>query len=686
MSLRDLKIEKCYETKSLKTSLVDEFYIPALENSNLYLRIAGFFSSSSLAVVSKGLSGLLKNNGKMKLLISPELSESDYNVLKNKESLNEFDPLFKDFDIENFADDENLKLFAWMLANEKIEIKIVIDKNSKNSLFHQKIGIFIDGSDILSFSGSINETAQAWLNNIEEFKTFKSWDANQCEYLIPDLQKFNDYWDNNRKDIAMVFDIPNAIKDRIVKIKPRDVYDLNIMRRYKVDIHNKNNTLSLFEHQKNAVNMWLTNNKELLMEMATGTGKTRTAIGCILEQMKTKEPTVYLIATPQNTLSKQWRDDIEGLNIQFDINKIVDGSNKNWKKDLETILSDIMLGVRENAILFTSHDLCCKPDFINIIKSCKYNTKFMFVCDEVHAMGAEQQSNGLLEEYDYKVGLTATPERMFDDGTEIIRKYFGNKSFEFTIYDAMHTINPRTGHYFLNKYKYIPIFVDMTDEEMSKYRKYNKMIATEMSKDEPDYKKIEGWRMSRANITKNAFNKLKAYNDLIFSLNYTERLQDCITFVSPEQIDDVMSICSSQMITRAKITQAESATKVVNLDGDSERQDIIKKFSSTDIQVLVGIYCLDEGIDIPRARIAVLMSSSTNPREYVQRIGRVIRYAPNKPISLIFDLVVLGDNDGLNLKEARRSLMLAENAENYAEVIEKFNSKGVDTSCLLVTK
>lgn len=251
MSYKDIIIEPSYETTGIKTQLLEEFYIPMLEQTSYYFRIAGFFSSTSLAIASKGIEGLIHNNGKMRLLISPKISEEEFIILKEQKHLKEDMSIFSNFDIKDFLSCDHLKAFAWMLANDRLEIKIVVDKNNKNSLFHQKVGIGYDlDGNILSFSGSINETAQAWLSNIEEFKTFKSWENGQMVYVLSDLKKFNAYWNDERKDTADVYDIPESIKNKIIQVAPYDINDIEIMRKYKNGNKQMNNTISLFEHQK----------------------------------------------------------------------------------------------------------------------------------------------------------------------------------------------------------------------------------------------------------------------------------------------------------------------------------------------------------------------------------------------------------------------------------------------------
>ena len=614
----------------------------------------------------------------MYLLISPELSEEDFSVISKSEKLENDAFLFSDFALD--AKEDNLKALAWLLGNGRLEIKIVVGKKSRNSLFHQKVGIFFDDEgNILFFSGSINETAQAWINNIEEFKVFRSWNAGQIEYLQADLNKFSSYWKNERKDTAIVFDLPSSIKEKIIQIRPRDVWDLNIMRRYKKDHEIKNNKLSLFPHQALAVEAWVENDYSLLMEMATGTGKTRTAIGCLLKKLEDNEVLLTIVATPQNTLSRQWKDDFVKLNIALDYNAIIDESVSKWPKKLELLLLDLNEKRIRTAIIFTTHATASDSKFVDVILKNKFKTKILFIADEVHATESAKQRDALLPEYDYRIGLSATPERMFDEGgTSLIRNYFGDKSFEFTIADALSTINPLTGRSFLNHFTYHPIFVELTPSENKRFNKYSQQIAILKAQDEYDPDDLQKLYDRRAAVSKNAEGKYYALSKLFDQL-IPDSIVDTILFVSDKQIKGAFDILSEKHIKRAKITERESASKVVNNDGDTERQEIISQFNQRQLQVLVGIKCLDEGIDIPNARIAILMSSSTNPREFVQRVGRVIRQAVNKKTSEIYDFIAFSDSAaGLLEKEAKRAQLIAVNADNYNEVREAFSQRGVN--------
>lgn len=687
MGLRDLTLRSSYETEESRTHLLDTFYVPVLEQATAYYRIAGYFSSAALTVAARGIEGLIHNGGRMYLLISPTLSRSDYDAIQTYGGLREDNALFRDSDFPENAND-SVRALAWLLAQDRLKIKIVVGRRSPESLFHQKVGIITDGrGDQISFSGSVNETAQGWTENIEEFKVFRSWEPGQLEYVKDDLRKFMEFWKNRRPAIAEAYDIPDAIREKLLRVRPDDVMELSIMQRYGTHTgQDKPNTLSLFPHQEEAVQQWKNNRGALLVEMATGTGKTRTAIGCMVETLKKEPQFLTIVATPQNTLSRQWQGDLKKLHIRLDGEPIIDGSNPHWRRDLKMLLLAMGRTVRQ-AILFTTHETASSDAFIHLIHQYKGRTKILFICDEVHAIGADKQRRALLPEYEYRVGLSATPERLFDEeGSRLIRDYFGEKSFTFTIADALRTINPVTGRPFLNPYVYHPQFVDLSEEEYRKYKRIQKIIAglnqeIQHRKEkhlpyDTEQEALEKQYRNRANIVKNAAEKLPALGRLLDKLR-PETIRDMILFVSDKQMEGCMKLLAAKGMTRAKITEEISAKKM-NDAGLTDRQQIIEDFSHHTLQVILGIKCLDEGIDITSARVAMLLANSTNPREYIQRIGRVIRPGQGKAMSEIFDWIVLGPEDKPLLKnELKRVAFIAENADNREEVYRIFEEKGV---------
>ena len=202
-----------------------------------------------------------------------------------------------------------------------------------------------------------------------------------------------------------------------------------------------------------------------------------------------------------------------------------------------------------------------------------------------------------------------------------------------------------------------------------------------MNQEDPDLDILNTLRTKRAEVLKNAELKFDELKKTIVSLSSKGRIRDTIIFATDKQIDGTLKYLNSINITRSKITEEESASKKMGINGLTERQEIINQFKQGKIQVLIGIKCLDEGIDIKNARIAILMASSTNPREYVQRVGRVIRPDDNKQNSIIFDFIVRPNDESfisILEKEGKRAMLIAQNAINYNEVKQLFEDSGVN--------
>jgi superfamily II DNA or RNA helicase len=677
---------------------LEDFYIPVLNEAIEYKRIAGFFSSSSLAIAARGIKGLIKNNGKMKLLISPRLSKNDIKTIENSINKPEIyleNKLMSELDnIQNILERNYVYALGWLLVNDMLEIKVVVPKNKNDQflsfdevnsrgIFHQKVGIFKDlEGNIISFSGSINETSTGWLENIEEFKVFKLWEDGQKDYCKGDIDKFDSFWNSNRNNVE-ILDLPKAVKKHLIDNAPEDIFNVLSVKNYRKEKKKvmEINSLSLFDYQEEAVKKWENNNRRLILEMATGTGKTRTAIGCITKLNQIKR-LVVIIATPQNTLTLQWKNEIEKLNIRYDSFIIADSTNTKWKTQLENSLLDLSFNLENMIIVYTTHATCSSNDFIKIISKNKRNIKYFFVGDEAHGLGAYKTQRGLLELYDYRLGLSATPKRWYDDiGTEKLYNFFGNDSFEFSINDALNNINPLTNKPYLVNYTYKPYFTTLTEEELGEYKKLSKKISklSNYSKDSDKYLKYrENLIFNRANIHKSADNKYEIFNYILEEINV---LKDTLIFVSPEQIDNVIELLNKKGIVAKKFTQEEGTVPLSKFNGRTERQYIIDKFKENKYDVLVAIKCLDEGIDIPSAKNAILMASSTNPREYIQRIGRVIRQSEDKKEAIIYDIIIKPNYENLNKnfiefeksifeKEMARVLEIAENASNNAEAYE----------------
>ena len=694
----ELNLKSSYETG--QDDLVEEFYVPVLRCAKSYDRIAGFFSSSSLAVAAKGIAGFINNHGIMRLIVCPRLDEKDAEVLELVSTNPEvfLEDKYKDMfdDLEDSLQDQHIAALGWMIANGYLEIKLAIVKRNgkiytgneieQSGIFHQKVGILTDfEGNKISFSGSINETASGWLYNIEEFKVFSSWNEEK-KYLIKDEQKFQEFW-NNQRNSVQIYTLPESVKRKLIEKSRSFSMEFDILHDYKKYNEKKrelNSKLNLFFYQKDAVKKWIRNGYKLLFQMATGTGKTRTAFGCIAELLLIKSKLIVIVACPQGTLSLQWKNEIEKLPFNFELSEIIDGTNKKWKNSLQEVVLRIATGFYNTAIIFTTHVTGAKADFINIINKSSSEINYLFIGDEVHGLGASISRHALLERYNYRIGLSATPSRWFDEsGTKILDEYFGGDTYEFSIRDALTTINPATGKPFLVPYTYNLEFVDLTEKELSNYAKISKDVRklSVYSKNSDEYiDKLERLLFKRAKIIKDADNKYDKLKEILISM---QEIHDLIIFVSPEQINRVMQILYELRVPVHSFTQ-KAGTIIEKKYGDmTERQYIIKHFKEGNFRVLVAIKCLDEGIDIPSAQNAILMANSTNPREYIQRIGRVIRQSPGKTNANIWDITIRPSNSKLsdtNLiefdklicnKEKKRIFDIVENASNNVEALKK---------------
>jgi superfamily II DNA or RNA helicase len=649
MSFRDIDIAYSYETG--RDDPVNEFYVPLLAEAISYDRIAGFFTSSSLAIAARGIAGLIRNSGIMRIIACPQLDEKDAAIIQNViEHPDDYvsKQLLKDLEcIEDEFQKDHLRALGWMLANGFLEIRIALVKQKNTeitdykSLFHQKIGIMKDREgNLLSFSGSINETASGWLTNIEEFKVFRSWELGQDSYLDSDVKRFEEFWNGLRPNVV-IKTLPSAVQEKLISIGQEFSQEHFIAKKYIRTRKEKTieEKLSLFTYQKDAFNKWKANNYKLLFEMATGTGKTRTAITCINHFLQIASKGLVIISCPQSTLSMQWKDEIDKIGIGVDTVIIADGAHK-WRESLEKELKLLALGFSKSAIIYTTHTTVCSKDFISIVKSNIANIPVCFVGDEAHGLGAYKAKNALLDEYSYRIGLSATPSRWFDEyGSKILIDYFGNDSFNFTIAQALTTINPLTNRPFLVEYEYYPVFVSLTESELEKYAILTSRIKkmSTYSKDSDEYQsRLEKLLFDRANIEKNAELKYDALVEIL----QNRSIENTLIFVSDAQINKVMRILQKNNIIAHRFTQDQGTAPEKKFGGLSERQYLINKFKDGTYQALVAIKCLDEGIDIPIAQTAIIMASSTNPREYIQRIGRVIRQSKGKDRAYIYDFIL----------------------------------------------
>lgn len=628
--LRNADIKFKYDSD--KDNLVEEFYIPVLSNSIEYYRMSGYFSSSSLAISARGIADFIINGGKMKLLCNAQLTKEDYEIIEETRQ-NSVDYIQCRFleDLHSIEDEfikDHVKALGWMLANGFLEIKIAIPKDKKG-IFHSKVGILRDNeNNLVSFSGSDNETAAGWLYNIEEFKVFRSWDSGEEKYVKSDVDTFNDYW-NGVTERTDIIDLPSAVRDELIEFAPVSRKELVVISR------KTRKPINLREYQEDAIDSWFNHDCRGLFEMATGTGKTITSLSAFKQLSSTKDKLVTVIACPQLHLIDQWIKDVEN----FHSGKILKASSKEkWKDKVSALARDFYMDLEDHVVIMTTHDTLASDYFIKKIKKIKSDK--LLIVDEVHGIGSSKRLKGLIEDYNYRLGLSATPKRWFDEeGTQAIYDYFGDVVFEFDIERALTDFNPDTGKHYLTPYYYYPIIVDLTNEEYSKYKELSKKIAKALARKKNNNEKISLSALcnERQKVINNAENKYEEFRKL---LREHEGIDKLIVYCSDRQIDRVQEILIEEnVIPQHRFTHKESSGKTQK-ELFSQREKILYNFEKGNYKALVAIKCLDEGVDVPVAENAIILSSTSNPREHVQRRGRILRNAPGKDHATIYDFLV----------------------------------------------
>ena len=625
MAFTEMSLKETYDSD--EDHVLNDFYNPVLSQSVRYDRLAGYFSSTTLAACAKGMAQFLQNRGKMRLVTSIQISTDDQKAIKEGLETPEgaiSRIMEKDLNLEDRLKSDYLSALSWMLAEKTLEIKVVVPLTSDGSyntktldhgsIYHQKIGILYDRDEnVVTFSGSINETGRAWHENVEEFKVFCSWKPGQDKYGSEDAKRFEKFW-YGKSNRARVFDLPTAIRQRLIRSAP----DTEAEAVLKLTRGKTNNDLR--DYQVKAINNWFANDRRGILEMATGTGKTLTAIYCIKRILNAGNLShkLIVITCPYIHLLEQWIRDLEKQGIK---SEEFHGKVTSWRDGLANHILRLNDGIRKELVVVTTHDTFSSKKFTDIINQCSVSS--LIVADEVHKLGTEHRSEGLLDTYECRLGLSATPERYFDgEGTKRIFTYFGEKVFEYSLEDAI-----KDGY--LSEYKLFPHTAYLSSEEMDRYNDCSRQYAIESNKEKPDAALLKNCMIRRSNIIRNADSKLAVFENILTGM---DKLDHCLVYCSSEQLNDVSEILYKHKIIYHRFTYKE--------DKD-ERVKLLNAFSNGDMDVLLAIKCLDEGVDVPSTKTAIILASSGNPAEFVQRRGRVLRPYKGKDYAIIHDLVTL---------------------------------------------
>jgi superfamily II DNA or RNA helicase len=654
------------EYRSFRTDIVKEFFIPVLSETGVYKRAVGFFSSSSLLEVSEGITGLVKNNGYIQLISSPYLSEDDFEAIKRGYS--ERDRIRNILinhllEPSSYFEEQRLNILANLIKDGSLNIKIAFTKNiSGLGLYHEKMGIANDfDGNVIAFSGSLNESQTAFKANYEAIDVFCSWkNQDQLSRVNLKVNAFNTIWDNNEPNmVTMEFpEVKEEIIKKYLKAKPNLDVDFDEFGNMETDAllvdTDKNKIqiripdgISLYDYQVDAIDEWQNHDFRGIFDMATGTGKTLTALGGIVRLNDFVDGKLgIVIVCPFQHLVEQWVEDI----LSFGIDPIIGyskSSQRDWKNRLSSAVRDQKLKVKNKVFFcFVTTNATYRSEFVqNQVTRIKDNA--LLLVDEAHNFGAESLREMLHENFKYRLALSATLERHNDEiGTNYLLNYFGEKCIYYTLERAIAEKK-------LTQYNYYPVLVTLSAEELEAYIEITNRLSKCIVKDKNGKETLNqlGKKLAiqRARIIAGAKNKLNAireeikpYRDESHILVYCgaasilEPDEDETPINSEElrQIDQVTFILGDEL--KMKVSQFTSKEDI------EERKTLKKEFERGEmLQALIAIKCLDEGVNIPKIKTAFILASTTNPKEYIQRRGRVLRLSEGKEYSTIYDFITI---------------------------------------------
>lgn len=690
-----------------------DFFTEALIESSTFDLGLGFFSSSGIRSLSYGFALFIANGGKMRVVMNHILSQEDKEIIEKgqKHLVEDFENHIL-FDIKKLVetlskeDEQFFRCLSYLISINRIEFVATV--STKGGLGHDKYGIFKDEKgNKVAFIGSANFSQSALELNGETITVFTSPDDDK---RIAEYQAlFDQSWENDTPHLVHIpiEHVKTFIREKFPKTSLTNLLEEGINLRENIGIDNNipakyckpisRRILDKIEFKEleprfpfpeerriqiDAYSAWIENGKKGIFAMATGSGKTVTALNCIRKQYKENGYYKAIIVVPTQALAIQWEHETKSFNYQ---NIVSTHSDKDWKNILSRYITRSLLDSTKSIILITTYATFNRNDIQSFLKKVRGVETFIYVADEAHNIGSQNSLNHLPEMINWRIGLSATPERIYDDlGSEKLYEFFNSKPPKYTY---RYTMKQAIEEGILCHYDYYPIFIELTSSEMEEYERISdqlrKYIDADTGKYKPDAEKL---LLKRKRIIHKAENKKIAISDLLEELSQKQKLDYTFVFV-PEGYEPDYSINDSYNINQDDVHIIDEYAQMFKehgysyhkyISGLDDAPSILQNFADGDIQILLSMKCLDEGVDIPRAEHAIFCSSTGNPRQFVQRRGRVLRKCKGKEKAKIWDLIVTPPNildesnsieRNLFLNEVKRIINFAALADNQIDIL-----------------
>lgn len=653
MPLIDLPIESRYH-KGM--DVLANFYSPCLESSKSYDRVSGFFNSAIFDIASSSFLHFFKANGKYRLICSPVLSREDSSAVMQASSTSR---AFNDASLlEELLKDDSSRhsalVLCHLLQTGAMELKLAISE----TLMHEKIGIFSDGANRISFSGSINESKSGWAErgNQEYFDAFVSWDERDLNRLENHEQRFEDFWSDNVEGVDVK--PPSTEFDLLVeKNAPEGEHQLSIRLKNKGDSF----PYRPLDYQNLVLKNWKAAGRIGIVQFCTGAGKTVVGMLALKWSFSQKIPAVILV--PSKTLLYQWSDEI--VEVFKNVRLLRAGDNNNEWKNRNVLEAFLNADDGTPTAIVATANTASSEIFLHRSRSMG---DCLVIADEVHNFGARKASKILELPFKYKLGLSATPDRYGDpEGTATLKSFFGD------ILDPVIDIPTAIKKRRLVPYQYDFSIASLSEDEQEEWDKLTKRISRlaaqgggfSSSGDETgNPSQLQMLVIKRSRIAKKASAKIQLGLD-IFEKHYEAGQRWLVFLEDTAELEIFQEALKSLNLTSMRYDS----------DLSTEDRELTVEHLTSRGGIVLSMKCLDEGVDIPSISHALILASSQNPRQFVQRRGRVLRFAgEQKKRAYIWDVMAMPQ---VGAEDTTKALILAEfgRAKEFAEYAE--NSTGV---------
>lgn len=628
MTLRDLNFKRIY--RSNDNNIADIFLGPALKEALTYERGTGYFSLSSLSTLADGLIPFIHNGGSIKIVTSVQLSYEDMKIIKKGLELQKsfVEERLSDLIHEKLSGQEKLlklDIITNLIASGRLIIKIAY--MPKGGIYHEKFGFLFDKQDGIYFMGSLNETFSGLKVNHESIIVLTTW-KDSFEEINEQHRYFEQLWDNKISSLE-VFSIPEAVEKELLKLYKVSPDLKTAIEKWKSNEENFN-IKKLYNYQEKAIREFKNNKYCHFYEMATGTGKTFTAIKAYEQLVKDIGKVLTIVIVPQIDLQNQWLNAFQEVGVT----PLLFGGLANasaTEKNISRFILASYNGATKQFVAISTYDTFFSKVYNRLTN---LGCEIFLIVDEAHNLNSNQIKK-LPDSFSYRLGLSATPERYNLADTKSIISYFTLdrvETFKYTIEEAIN-------NGFLAHYKYFPVEAPLTEDEFLEYKIKTKQYIIAKNEKEPDEQKIQGILRDRSNIIKKSTNKLNVLENIVKRKKY-DFLNSVIYCGSGKDYETEDSIIDSV----TKILAVEGGYKVSQFTSKTvDRISVLKEFEAGNYDILAAIKCFDEGVDVPKLEKIFILASDGLKRQTIQRRGRVLRKCKEtgKTIAYIYDFIAL---------------------------------------------